>query len=110
MSNYELRYPTSVKDIAMVCRQIAERRLEDGTFSGIWHWRSDDKLSKYQMVKIMGEIFGLSTQHITADDNPSPGAKRPFDCEFDCSDLERIGICQRTPFVAGISECLAKFI
>ncbi|XP_065058686.1 methionine adenosyltransferase 2 subunit beta-like [Rhopilema esculentum] len=109
VSNYEWRYPTSVKDIATVCRQIAERRLEDDTFSGIWHWRSDDKLTKYQMVKIMGEIFGLSTQHITADNNPSPGAKRPFDCEFDCSDLERIGICQRTPFVAGISECLAKF-
>ena len=110
MSNYEQRYPTSVNDIAVVCRQIAARRMQDGSFSGIWHWRSSDKLTKYGMVTEMGATLGVSTEHVMADDGPSPGAKRPYDCEFDCSDLEQLGIGQRTAFKVGVKQCLAPFV
>ena len=110
VSNYEQRYPTSVNDIAAVCRQIGERCLTDKTFNGIWHWRSNDKLTKYTMVQIMSEISKIPIDHVIADNSPSSGAKRPYDCEFDCSDLEAIGIGQRTSFKEGISECLAPFI
>ena len=82
----------------------------DKSFSGIWHWRSNDKLTKYQMVEIFSEISNTPISHITADNSPSAGAMRPYDCEFDCSDLEAVGIGQRTSFREGIYDCLAPFL
>ena len=110
VSNYELRYPTCVKDIAVVCRQIGEKNFVDKTFNGIWHWRSNDKLTKYQMVQIMSKISNTPVSHIIPDNSLSVGAKRPYDCEFDCSDLEDVGIGQRTEFEKGILECLSPFL
>lgn len=110
VSDYEQRCPTSVNDIAVVCRQIGERCLIKTDFNGIWHWRSGDKMTKYQMVQVMSEVTKVPIDNILADNSPSPGAKRPYDCEFDCTDLEAVGIGQRTPFKEGISECLAPFM
>ena len=83
--------------------------MEDPSFRGIWHWRSNDRLTKLGMVQDMASVFGLSIEHIVADKGPSPGAKRPYNCEFDCSDLEKLGIGQRTPFKEGIFKALVAF-
>eukprot|EP00794_Sanderia_malayensis_P007281 gene7281-8092_t len=110
VSNFEQRYPTSVDDIAVVCLQMAEKHIEGVDLNGIWHWRSNDKLTKYEMIKKIGQIFGVSIEHIQAENEPSPGAKRPYDCEFDCSDLEKLGIGQRTSFENGVKPCLDPFL
>lgn len=110
ISNYEQRYPTSTVDIAVVCREIIEYRQNHPSFCGIWQWRSDDKLTKYGMVKAMSEVFNLPMSHVTPNNSPTSGAARPYDCEFDCSELEAIGVSQRTPFREAISMCLKPFL
>ena len=110
ISNYEQRYPTCTYDIAVVCRQIIEYRQNNPTFCGIWQWRSDDKLTKYGMIEIMSKVFNKSMDHIKPSNEPTAGATRPYDCEFDCSELENIGIRQRTPFSEGIKNCLKPFV
>ena len=111
VSNYEQRYPTSTYDIAIVCRQIIEHYLKNETFSGIWHWRGNDKLTKYGMIKIMSKIFQLPMEHIQpSNEPPNSSVSRPYDCELDCSDLEQIGISQRTSFEENIKTCLIPFL
>ena len=60
MDDYAFRYPTLVDDIATVCRFIAEKRITDSSFKGIWHWSGTEVMTKYAMVCQMAEIFGLS--------------------------------------------------
>ncbi|XP_057312375.1 methionine adenosyltransferase 2 subunit beta-like [Hydractinia symbiolongicarpus] len=110
ISNYEQRYPTSTVDIAVVCREIIKYRQNHPSFCGIWQWRSDDKLTKYGMVKVMSEVFNLPVSHVTPNNSPTSGAARPYDCEFDCSELEAIGVSQRTPFREAINACLKPFL
>ena len=76
------------------------------------------------MAKLMGEVAGLSTAHITGVAESVPGAPRPYNSQLDCSVLEvgslrrlqlvsfilatqGLGIGQRTPFRAGIAAVLA---
>ena len=110
VSNYEKRYPTLTSDVAVVCRQIVEHRQKDAAFHGVFQWQGNEQLTKYEMVKIMSEIFEKPMDHITPNNSPTSGAPRPYHCLMDCSDLERLGIgtC-RTPFRKGIKESLADY-
>ena len=111
VSNYEPRYPISTHDIAIVCKQIIEQINKDKSFHGIWHWSGNERLTKYGMVEIMAKIFNLPMSHITASNEPPPSnVIRPYDTKLDCSELEQIGITQRTPFEEGIKDCLMPFL
>ena len=58
----------------------------------------------------MADIFGLSHDHVIANKDPPTGAPRPYNCQFDVSALEALGIGQRTPYREGIKESLEPFI
>jgi len=92
------RYPTFVDDVAVICRQMMQRRLSDGAMSGVWHWCGSERYTKYGQALVMGEILNLPTSHLHPDPNPPGGAPRPRDCQLDCSKLEHLGFGQRTPF------------
>ena len=111
VSNYELRYPTLTNDVAVVCRQMIEHYKQTPSFKGIYHWQGRDQLTKYQMVKIMSKVLNLPMTHITPSNTPtSSTTPRPYHCQLDCTDLESLGIGQRTSFEDGIGKILAKFL
>jgi len=104
-----IRYPTLVDDVAIVIRQIIEYKLNDPNFSGTFHWSGDEPFTKYEMAKLIADIFGVRSDHLIADSNPSSGAPRPQNCHLDSSDLEKRGIGKRTPFLEGIKRVLEKY-
>lgn len=110
MSDYELRYPTDVADVAFVCRQLAERRVTDPSIKGVFHWSGADSMTKYQMAMAMAELFKLSSSHLVADKEPSKGAPRPYNSQLDSSDLEQMGIGRKTAFTEGIVRALKNFV
>ena len=110
MSDYELRYPTDVADVAFVCRQLAERRLTDPSIKGVFHWSGPDCMTKYQMATAMAELFCLSSDHLVADKEPLKGAPRPYNSHLDSSDLEQMGIGRKTSFRDGIVKALKDFV
>ncbi|XP_065669721.1 methionine adenosyltransferase 2 subunit beta [Hydra vulgaris] len=110
VSNYEQRFPTSTDDVAVVCRQIVEYNRLNNSFHGIWHWSSNEKMTKYKIVEIMALIFNLSMKHIEPDNEPSVGVSRPYDCELDCSNLIDLGIGKQTDFKENIKKYLEKFV
>lgn len=105
-----MRYPTLVDDIAIVIRQICEKALKEADFYGIWHWSAPDPMTKYQMTKVMAEIFNLDHSHIKPVTEPPSGAKRAANSQLDCSDLTKLNFGRHTPFREGIRKCLRNFV
>ncbi|CAH1778051.1 unnamed protein product [Owenia fusiformis] len=104
------RFPTHCDDVAFVIRQLAEKRMQDPSLTGVFHWSGDENMTKYDMSLVMGEIFGISTNHIEADKNPPKGAPRPENAQLDPSRLEHLGIGKRTAFRNGIKAALEPFL
>ena len=74
---------------------------------GIYQWCGSEPLTKYQMIKIMADQFGLGFTHIKAVKGPSSGAPRPYDTTMDTNRLStQLGIQYHTPFAEGIKSCL----
>ncbi|XP_067663091.1 methionine adenosyltransferase 2 subunit beta-like [Haliotis asinina] len=109
MSDYERRYPTACQDVAVTIRQLSDKRLQDSSISGIYHWSGDENMTKYDMAVAMAEIFNLPTSHIEADKKPSRGVTRPFNSHLDCSRLEALGCGQRIKFKEGIAHVLQNY-
>ncbi|XP_072040153.1 methionine adenosyltransferase 2 subunit beta-like [Amphiura filiformis] len=111
MCDYQIRFPTYTKDLAVVCRQLAEKHLQDPTIKGLFHWSSTERMTKYSMVTVIADIFGLSHDHLIANKEPPTGTPRPYNCQLDTSALEAFGIIgQRTPYRDGIKECLEPYM
>jgi dTDP-4-dehydrorhamnose reductase len=108
VEHWATRFPTHADDVAVVCRQIVLRRIEDPGLAGIFHWRGGEALTKYEMAVEIARALGLSAAHLSPDDRPPAGAPRPKNTMLDCSRLEALGIGRRTPFLEGIAEALRK--
>ena len=110
VSDYELRFPTHCDDVALVCRQMAEYALKHPTWNGIFHWGNEESFTKFAIAKIMAELFNLPSDHLVGNKEPSAGAKRPVNCQLDCSDLKALGFGKTTPFRVGIKQELQQFV
>ncbi|XP_065182046.1 methionine adenosyltransferase 2 subunit beta-like [Sycon ciliatum] len=127
VNHVQRRYPTHVNDVAVVCRNLADRSLagpggssaggEEAAPSGstatlhTYHWAGNEMLTKYDMAIAMADEFGLETGHLVADTAADTSAvPRPHDCQLDCSAIEALGMGARTPFRRGISAALATFV
>ena len=110
VSDYELRFPTHCNDVALVCRQMAEYSLQNPTWSGIFHWSNDEKFTKFDITKIIAELFDLPSGHLVGNKEPSAGAKRSVNSQLDCSDLKALGFGKTTPFRVGIKQELQQFV
>lgn len=109
VSDYEIRYPSHTEDIAFIVVQLAERRLKDRSVSGVYQWCGLEPLTKYAMVRAIGQAHGLSTDHVSPDAEPSSGAPRPRDCRLEHSRLQQLGIARHTPFAQGVAG-FARFL
>merc|ERR1711962_107951 len=104
MSDYEIRRPSHVKDIASIVYYLSRMLVgknapEKSIPFGIYQWCGSEPLTKYEMVKIMGKVFKLDHKHVKGVKEPSPGAPRPFDTTMDTSRLLDLYIANyHTPF------------
>ncbi|KAG8182446.1 hypothetical protein JTE90_012460 [Oedothorax gibbosus] len=110
VSNYEIRFPSHTEDIAAICFGLAEKRMKDPSIKHVYHWAGQEALTKYDMVKIIGEQLKLSSEHVLPDDTPSTGAPRPKNTQLSCDKLKRINIGQHTKFSEGVAKSFAKFV
>ncbi|XP_032885582.1 methionine adenosyltransferase 2 subunit beta [Amblyraja radiata] len=111
VDHWQQRYPTHVADVALVCRQLSERWLQDSSVSGVFHWSGNEQMTKFQMACTMADVFRLPNAHLRpVTEPPAQGTARPRDCRLDCSRLERMGLGHRTPFRAGVRRCLWPFL
>ncbi|KAL8211679.1 UNVERIFIED_CONTAM: Methionine adenosyltransferase 2 subunit beta [Gekko kuhli] len=127
MDHWQQRFPTYVKDVASICRELAEKRtefnlphlvypqkpllVEDPSIKGIFHWSGNEQMTKYEMACVMADAFNLPSSHLRpVTDSPVVGAARPRNAQLDCSRLQMLGIGQQTPFRTGIKESLWPFL
>uniref|UniRef100_A0A8C4T395 Methionine adenosyltransferase 2 subunit beta n=1 Tax=Erpetoichthys calabaricus TaxID=27687 RepID=A0A8C4T395_ERPCA len=106
------RFPTYTKDVARVCRQLAEKRLQDSSIRGIFHYSGNEQMTKYEIACAIADAFNLPSSHLRPITEPSveSTALRPHNAQLSCSRLENLGIGQRTPFKQGIKESLWPFL
>uniref|UniRef100_A0A914VMY9 Methionine adenosyltransferase 2 subunit beta n=1 Tax=Plectus sambesii TaxID=2011161 RepID=A0A914VMY9_9BILA len=108
LDHYHLRYPTHVKDIASAIALILRKRLEaPGDIKGIYQWRADEQLTKYDMAIIMAEQLGLPHEHYVANTSaPSGGdsAARPHNCCMKTDRLHELGAKIAISFPEGIRD------
>ena len=103
MDDWAQRYPTNTEDVARVCLDIARKYLDDDNarISGpkILQFSSEDRMTKYEICQLFGEIMGLSLDGITADkegNDPKANVQRPYDTHLSTRALRDIGIDVRT--------------
>lgn len=103
MDDWAQRYPTNTEDVARVCLDIARKYLDDGNarVSGpkILQFSSEDRMTKYEICQVFGEIMGLSLDGITADKeggDHKADVQRPYDTHLSTRTLRDIGIEVRT--------------
>ncbi|KOS18961.1 Methionine adenosyltransferase 2 subunit beta [Escovopsis weberi] len=98
MDHWALRYPTNTEDVARICHDVAEKYLgcDDRTaLPRVLQFSSEDKMTKYDICRLFGEIMGLSIGGIEPDtqgNDPSSSVQRPFDCHLSTDELKRLGI------------------
>ena len=109
LDDWATRYPTCVDDVAVVLRQMIERRRSHPDFCGTFHWSGAEPFTKFGMGHVIAKLLALDPDSLAPNPHPPTGAPRPKDCHLDCSDMEHIGIGQRTPFVHAIAKILQQW-
>lgn len=111
LSDYEIRYPTHVDDVARVCELLASRHLvSPGVSVGIWHCSGNDRLTKYSMAVTMGRVMGLSTDHLIPVREPSSSVPRPYNSQLDCTTTRAIFPTSQIDFETGIRDVLSSHV
>lgn len=79
--NYSIRRPLFIQDLTFFLLKII-RNVD--TYQGIYHFFNPyDKITKYEMAKLIGEYLHKSTEHITPIyHEPNDGANRPYDTQL----------------------------
>jgi S-adenosylmethionine synthetase len=110
VDHWAVRYPTLVDDVAVVCRQMIEHKGRNNRFSGTYHWSGNQPFTKYEIAKVIADIFNLDISHVFPITAPSGGAPRPHNCQLDTTDLEKIKIGQRTEFKKTIKKVIESHL
>ncbi|MDZ8120222.1 dTDP-4-dehydrorhamnose reductase family protein [Pontiella agarivorans] len=105
--HWAIRFPTYVGDIAATLRNGLPTL---GKASGIYHFSGNEALTKFEMLRIMGEALHLNTEHISANLDPPSGAPRPKNCRLDLSRLAACTQLQQTPFSQNIGRILSSYL
>lgn len=103
MDDWAIRYPTNVADVARVLVDIASQARSEShgdhdtlQIPRVLHFSSEDRMTKYEIVKVLAEIMALPVDGVVPDRDggkPGPdGTLRPFDCHLDTAALKELGI------------------
>ncbi|XP_056587078.1 methionine adenosyltransferase 2 subunit beta isoform X2 [Triplophysa dalaica] len=106
------RFPTYTSDVARVCRNMAERALQDSSLRGIFHYSGKEQMTKYEIACAIADAFNLPSSHlIPMTEQPAgAGAQRPQNAQLECSRLELLGLSvEPSPFKTAIRNSLWPF-
>lgn len=108
MDDYAIRYPTNTADVGRVCVDIAKHytainssdqptEKKPETLPQILQFTSEDRMTKYEIVEVFGEIMNLPVENMVRDQESGKqpakdGTLRPYDCHLDTSELQKLGI------------------
>eukprot|EP00010_Vexillifera_abyssalis_P003430 CAMPEP_0201555160 /NCGR_PEP_ID=MMETSP0173_2-20130828/47056_1 /ASSEMBLY_ACC=CAM_ASM_000268 /TAXON_ID=218659 /ORGANISM="Vexillifera sp., Strain DIVA3 564/2" /LENGTH=373 /DNA_ID=CAMNT_0047966811 /DNA_START=42 /DNA_END=1163 /DNA_ORIENTATION=+ len=120
VDNWAIRFPTFVDDVAVVCRQLSERRLRHCALSGTWHWSGADQTTKYKMSLMMAQYLidakyvdkptqSLSELIVPINQPPQDGVKRPQNAQLDINVVYLMGMGCQTSFSQGIQIVLDHY-
>jgi len=87
---------------------LLRKRLEKPeSIKGIYQWRADEQMTKYDMALVMTHQFHLPNDHLNANTSPpsaNDAAARPHDCCMKTDRLEELGARITVPFAQGICD------
>ena len=106
--NWAIRHPTLTDDVADVIKQMLLYTDEHTMLKGIFHWSSDEAMTKYEMACVIADFIDFNQDHLLADNNPPAGAPRPQNSTLDTTLLRSKGIEKQTPFLNAIPLILHK--
>ena len=111
LDDWQIRVPTYTPDVAKTLLNICNAYITPGAScpTGIFHYSSADRTTRYKISQLLADIMGLGTSvsHVTADANPPPGAPRPYDAALDTSKLRALGLAHpNTPLREGLEHVL----
>ncbi|KAH6611240.1 NAD dependent epimerase dehydratase family protein [Trichoderma cornu-damae] len=98
MDHWAIRYPTNTGDVGRVCHDVAIKYLECGDrkdLPRILQFSSEDRMTKYSICRLFGDIMGLSVDNIepnTEGNDPNASVQRPYDCHLSTQELKSLGI------------------
>ncbi len=87
VDNWAIRYPTLTTDIAKALILLSQKAE-----SGIYHFSSNEALTKYKMVQLMAKVLNKTVTAHPANEPPKDGVIRPYDCHLNTSKLQEIKI------------------
>ncbi|KAF3000580.1 hypothetical protein E8E14_006671 [Neopestalotiopsis sp. 37M] len=98
MDHWALRYPTNTEDVGRVCHDVAVKYLASENRSSlpqVLQFSSEDKMTKYEICQLFGEIMGLPISRIEANtegNDPNASVQRPYDCHLSTKALKDLEI------------------
>jgi len=107
ISSYEVRCPAHTHDIAKILLDMANKTNIKG---GVYQWSGLEKLSKWDVVKIIATELGCDIGHLEEVKGASTGAPRPRDVEMDRSKLTDIGISHHSAFKPAFIQAIQPFM
>ncbi|KAG0189588.1 Methionine adenosyltransferase 2 subunit beta [Apophysomyces sp. BC1034] len=114
MDNFAARYPTNVKDVARVIKDLAVEKIEKKQdIGGVFHFSNEERFTKYTICQIFGEILKLPIDHLKPqNDIPvAAAASRPKDAQLSIKRLKDLGIdTTSTPFAQWSEEWLSPIM
>lgn len=100
MDDKIIRYPVYTGDVAEAISFLLSKKA-----SGIFHFSSDDKLTKYQIAKDIASVIGKDSSHIRRLKTlPETPAKRPLDSHLDTPKILSLGMKKPLSFIERISS------
>jgi S-adenosylmethionine synthetase len=103
MDHYAIRYPTNTEDVARVCVDVAKLYTSQTPAASqqqpprILQFSSEDRMTKYEISQVFGEIMGLPLDKMEADAESgkkpaADGTLRPYDCHLSTKELADLGV------------------
>lgn len=94
VDDWQIRVPTRTTDIAETLVNMARASIADGgaaRVAGVWHYSGAQRFTRYELVRVFGQMLGRSIENVARVEGAPPGAPRPYDCQLDTSKLDATG-------------------
>ena len=104
VDDWQIRVPTYTPDIGTTLERLgrallgappegaAGAALEPARLAGVWHYSSTDRITRWQLCTLFGELLSLPTAHLVRLEGAPPGAPRPYDCLLSTDKLRATGL------------------
>lgn len=99
MDDWAQRYPTNTEDVARVCKDVAEKYLQEkddiSSLPRILQFSSEDQMTKYEICEKLAQILGVPLPGMVRNkqgNDPNATVQRPFNTKLSTKELRDLGI------------------